>query len=88
MSARSTRRSARPAGPQPDRRRHHAAPADPDLNEQRRKELVKLAGKYAEKARVAARNVRRDGMDILKNDEKKGGISEDERKRHETRSRS
>jgi len=56
----------------------------PDLTEERRKELAKLAGQYAEKARVAARNVRRDGMDQLKADEKKGEISEDERKRMET----
>ncbi|MDF0491190.1 ribosome recycling factor [Sphingomonas sp. H39-1-10] len=56
----------------------------PDLTEERRKELAKLAGKYAEGARIAARNVRRDGMDSLKADEKKGLISEDERKRHET----
>ena len=56
----------------------------PDLTEERRKELAKLAGQYAEKARVAARNVRRDGMDSLKTDEKKGEISEDERKRLET----
>jgi len=56
----------------------------PDLTEERRKELAKLAGQYAEKARIAARNVRRDGMDNLKTDEKKGVFSEDERKRHET----
>lgn len=56
----------------------------PDLTEDRRKELAKLAGQYAEKARIAARNVRRDGMDSLKTDEKKGEISEDERKRCET----
>lgn len=56
----------------------------PDLTEERRKELAKLAGQYAEKARVAVRNVRRDGMDSLKTDEKKGIYSEDERKRHET----
>ena len=56
----------------------------PDLTEERRKELAKLVGQYAEKARVAARNVRRDGMDHLKQDEKKHLISEDERKRHET----
>jgi ribosome recycling factor len=56
----------------------------PDLTEERRKELAKLAGQYAEKARVAARNVRRDGMDALKTDEKKHEISEDERKRAET----
>lgn len=56
----------------------------PDLTEERRKELAKLASQYAEKARVAARNVRRDGMDNLKTDEKKGEISEDDRKRRET----
>ena len=56
----------------------------PDLTEERRKELAKLAGQYAEKARIAARNVRRDAMDALKVDEKKHEISEDERKRLET----
>jgi ribosome recycling factor len=56
----------------------------PDLTEERRKELAKLASQYAEKARIAARNVRRDGNDSLKADEKKGVYSEDERKRHET----
>ncbi|WP_084580975.1 ribosome recycling factor [Sphingomonas azotifigens] len=56
----------------------------PDLTEERRKELAKLANQYAEKARIAARNVRRDGMDSLKADEKKGVFGEDERKRHET----
>lgn len=56
----------------------------PDLTEERRKELAKLASQYAEKARIAARNVRRDGMDSLKVDEKKNVIAEDERKRHET----
>ena len=56
----------------------------PDLTEERRKELAKIAGQYAEKARIAVRNVRRDGMDSLKTDEKKGEISEDERKRAET----
>ena len=56
----------------------------PDLTEERRKELAKLAGQYAEKARIAVRNVRRDGMDNLKADEKKHEISEDERKRMET----
>jgi ribosome recycling factor len=53
----------------------------PELTEERRKELAKLAGQYAEKARVAVRNVRRDGMDALKTDEKKHEISEDEHKR-------
>ena len=56
----------------------------PDLTEERRKELAKLVGQYAEKAKVAVRNVRRDGMDALKTDEKKGVFGEDERKRHET----
>ncbi len=56
----------------------------PDLTEERRKELAKLASQYAEKARIAARNVRRDGMDSLKVDEKKNVFGEDERKRHET----
>ncbi|QHL91929.1 ribosome recycling factor [Sphingomonas changnyeongensis] len=56
----------------------------PDLTEERRRELAKLAGQYAEKARIAVRNVRRDGMDALKTDEKKNGLSEDERKRAET----
>lgn len=56
----------------------------PDLTEERRKELAKLAGKYAEEARIAARNVRRDGMDSLKIDEKKGLFGEDERKKLET----
>ena len=56
----------------------------PDLTEDRRKELAKLAHQYAEKSRIAIRNVRRDGMDNLKTDEKKHEISEDERKRAET----
>lgn len=56
----------------------------PDLTEERRKELAKLAGKYAESARIAVRNVRRDGMESLKTDEKKGVYSEDERKKLET----
>src|SRR3982750_2107021 len=43
----------------------------PDLTEERRKELAKLAGQYSEKAKIAVRNVRRDGMDALKVDEKK-----------------
>lgn len=55
----------------------------PDLTEERRKELAKLAGQYAEKAKIAVRNVRRDGMDSLKQDEKKGEISQDEQKRLE-----
>jgi ribosome recycling factor len=55
----------------------------PDLTEERRKELAKLSSQYAEKAKIAVRNVRRDGMDALKTDEKKNEISEDERKRLE-----
>ncbi|MBN9507087.1 MAG: ribosome recycling factor [Altererythrobacter sp.] len=55
----------------------------PDLTEERRKDLAKLAGQYAEKAKVAVRNVRRDGMEALKEDERKKDISEDERKRME-----
>jgi ribosome recycling factor len=55
----------------------------PELTEERRRELAKLVGQYAEKAKVAVRNVRRDGMDHLKQDEKKHEISEDERKRLE-----
>jgi ribosome recycling factor len=53
----------------------------PELNEERRRELVKLAGKYAEQAKVAVRNVRRDGMDHLKRLEKEHAISEDEHRR-------
>lgn len=52
----------------------------PELNEERRKELTKIASKYAEQARVAVRNVRRDGMDGLKKLEKEGHISEDDHK--------
>ncbi|WP_338240357.1 ribosome recycling factor [Aurantiacibacter hainanensis] len=55
----------------------------PDLNEERRKELAKLAGEYGEKAKIAIRNVRRDANEALKEDEKKKEISEDERKRLE-----
>ncbi len=50
----------------------------PALNEERRKELTKVAGRYAEEARIAVRNVRRHGMDDLKKAEKDGNISEDE----------
>ena len=52
----------------------------PPLNEERRTELTKVAGKYAEAARVAIRNVRRDGMDMLKKMEKDGDMSEDEQR--------
>ncbi|RXZ66448.1 ribosome recycling factor [Pelagerythrobacter rhizovicinus] len=55
----------------------------PDLTEERRRELAKIAGKYAENAKIAIRNVRRDGMEALKEDEKKKEISEDDRKRGE-----
>ena len=55
----------------------------PDLTEDRRKELAKLAGSYSENAKIAIRNVRRDGMEALKDDEKKKDIGEDERKRGE-----
>ena len=50
----------------------------PELNEQRRKEMVKVAHKYAEDARIAARHVRRDGLDLLKKLEKDGDISQDD----------
>ena len=52
----------------------------PELNEERRKELTKVVGKYAERARIAVRNVRRGGMDQLKRSEKTGEISKDEHK--------
>lgn len=51
----------------------------PELNEERRRELTKVAGQYAEKARVAVRNVRRDGMDQVKK-AKADGMSEDDQK--------
>jgi ribosome recycling factor len=50
----------------------------PELNEQRRKEMVKVAHKYAEEARVAVRHVRRDGLDLLKKLEKEGHVSKDD----------
>lgn len=50
----------------------------PDLSEERRVELSKIAGKYSEQARVAVRNVRRDGMDQLKKSEKDNEISQDD----------
>lgn len=53
----------------------------PELNEERRKELVKVAHKYAEAARVAVRHVRRDGLDVLKKAEKDHQLSEDDEKR-------
>lgn len=53
----------------------------PEMNEQRRKEMVKVAHKYAEEARIAVRHVRRDGLDLLKKLEKEGAISQDDEKR-------
>jgi ribosome recycling factor len=53
----------------------------PELNEERRRELVKIAHKYAETARIAVRHVRRDGMEALKKLEKDHKISQDEHKR-------
>ena len=53
----------------------------PELNEERRKELVKIGHKYAETARIAVRHVRRDGMDVLKKLEKDHKIGQDEHKR-------
>lgn len=55
----------------------------PDLTQERRRELAKLAGSYAEKAKIAIRNVRRDANEDLKADEKKKEISEDDRKKLE-----
>ncbi|MCT8998452.1 ribosome recycling factor [Chelativorans intermedius] len=57
----------------------------PELNEERRKELVKIAHQYAENARVAARHVRRDGMEHLKKAEKDGEISQDEHRQQAER---
>lgn len=56
----------------------------PELNEERRRELVKIAHKYAETAKVAVRHVRRDGMDVLKKQEKDHKISQDDHKRMDT----
>lgn len=53
----------------------------PQLNEERRQELTKIAAKYAEEARISVRNVRRDAMEALKKSEKDGDISEDEHRR-------
>ena len=52
----------------------------PELNEERRAELAKIAGKYGEKAKISVRNVRRDGMDKLKKLERSGDVSEDDAK--------
>jgi ribosome recycling factor len=53
----------------------------PEMNEQRRKEMVKVAHKYTEEARIAVRHVRRDGLDLLKKLEKDHAISQDDEKR-------
>lgn len=55
----------------------------PDLNEERRRELTRVASKYAEAARIAVRNVRRDGIETLRKQEKDGDISQDEQKKLE-----
>ena len=57
----------------------------PELNEERRKEIVKIAHKYSEAARVAVRNVRRDGMELLKKLEKDKKIGEDEHRKWSTK---
>ena len=54
----------------------------PELNEERRRELVKVAHKYAEAAKIAVRHVRRDGLEVLKKLEKDHEVSEDDGKRH------
>lgn len=56
----------------------------PELSQERRQEMSKVASKYAEQGRVAIRNIRRDGMDELKKLEKDGQISEDEHRRYST----
>ena len=53
----------------------------PDLSEERRKELTRVAAKYTEQARVSARNVRRDGLDLLKKQEKDGTITQDQHRK-------
>jgi ribosome recycling factor len=53
----------------------------PDLNEERRRELTKVAAKYAEQARVSVRNVRRDGLDFLKKQEKDHKIAQDQHRK-------
>ena len=55
----------------------------PDLSEERRKDMVKVAGRYAEGCKVAMRNIRRDGIESSRKAEKDGLISEDERRRQE-----
>ncbi|MFR4555906.1 MAG: ribosome-recycling factor, partial [Peptoniphilus sp.] len=55
----------------------------PQLTEERRKDLTKLVGKYAEEAKVSIRNIRRDAMEDIKKAEKAKEISEDDRKTYE-----
>ena len=55
----------------------------PDLSEERRKDMVKVAGRYAEACKVAMRNIRRDGIETARKAEKDGLISEDERHQQE-----
>jgi ribosome recycling factor len=56
----------------------------PDLTEERRREVSKVAAKYAEQARVSVRNIRRDGLDPLKKKEKDGEISQDQHRKLQT----
>ncbi len=56
----------------------------PDLNEERRRELTRVAAKYAEQGRVAVRNVRRDGLDLLKKQEKDSTITQDQHRKLHT----
>jgi ribosome recycling factor len=53
----------------------------PDLNEERRRELTKVTARYAEQARVSIRNVRRDGIEVLRRQEKDGDISQDQQRK-------
>src|SRR5215469_1182207 len=53
----------------------------PDLNEERRRELTRVAAKYAEQARVSVRNIRRDGIEVLKRREKDADISQDQQRK-------
>lgn len=55
----------------------------PELSEERRKELTRVAAKYAEQARVSVRNVRRDGLDLLKKQEKEGIVTQDQHRKLE-----
>ena len=53
----------------------------PDLNEERRRELTRVSAKYAEQARVSVRNVRRDGVELLRRREKDAEISQDQQRK-------